>query len=303
MMNRNGRRANVIAPVRAVLTFALVLLFAPAAISAKGIGDAHPATLDRHPLVPSERATSADTIFDQGVPPGDRSVSRAATSGDLREGRELYDTHCVTCHGANLQGSSGVPSLQNAGGAATDFYLITGRMPGAARATQAVHMAPHFTRQQIDALDAYITSRAKRAISIPTVTVNAALLQHGRSLYEEHCQACHGAGAEGATAGYGWIALPLYRSTPTEVAEAIRIGPGVMPRFNASQLSARDVDAIATYVHALSVEPQRYGGLTMDYLGPTAEGLIGGILGVGALFWVIFFTGTKADGTRLHERP
>lgn len=39
----------------------------------------------------------------------------------------------------------------------------------------------------------------------------------------------------------------------------------------------------------------------MDYLGPISEGAVSAIIGVGFLFWVIYFTGTKADGRRLNE--
>ncbi|MGH7756979.1 MAG: c-type cytochrome, partial [Vulcanimicrobiaceae bacterium] len=206
---------------------------------------------------------------------------------------------------ADLNGSTNVPSLLHAGGSAVDFYLTTGRMPLADRAgkigTQAFHVAALFDARQTAAIEAYVNSRTTKSIPIPTVQLDPAKLQTGRRIFENHCEACHGAAAEGATAGYQWTAVDLYAATPTQIGEAIRIGPGVMPRFTQSQLSTADVDAVATYVRFLSTQPQTYGGTVMAYLGPTAEGAVGGLLGVGLLFWVVYFTGTKADGRRVHD--
>lgn len=281
--------------------FALLMVgFALAATGATHAQDVETKSLGTHPRIPSIPKSNWDLLYEQGAPTGDSlGLDRAKA---LAEGRTLYETHCASCHGTDLNGTKRVPSLQSSGGAGVDFYLVTGRMPNVNDSVQAIHTEPHFNPRQIGAIDAYVSSRAKRTTAIPNVTLDPKQLQRGRQLFEYNCEACHGAAAEGATAGTSWIALPLYRATPTEVGEAIRIGPGVMPRFTAAQLSDNDIDAVATYVHYLTVNPGTYGGVTMDYLGPAAEGLVGGILGVGALFWVIFFTGTKADGTRLHER-
>jgi ubiquinol-cytochrome c reductase cytochrome c subunit len=266
-----------------------------------------PLAIGEHPRLPSQPGLNPDLIYEQGAPDGsasqrDRPSGRPFSAALLGEGRALYDTHCITCHGADLRGTPGVPSLAQAGGSAVDFYVATGRMPGAIKVQQAVHMDPHFTPSQIAAIDAYVTSRASVVTPIPNVVTNAGLLQHGRLLFEDNCEACHGVAAQGASAGGDWIALPLYQATSKEIGEAIRIGPGVMPRFTDAQLSDRDIDSVATYVRYLTVTAPSYGGFTMDYAGPAAEGLVGGVLGVGALFWVIFFTGTKADGTRLSKK-
>ncbi|GAC1417733.1 MAG: cytochrome c [Vulcanimicrobiaceae bacterium] len=283
------------ASVRPLLVAAFAFVAASAA-HAQGTAD----SLGVHPRIPSTAQSNEDLMYEQGAPAGVAPVRDRAKS--LAEGRTLYDTHCSSCHGADLKGTASVPSLESSGGAAVDFYLVTGRMPSANESVPAVHTPPHFDARQIGAIDAYVSSRAQKSTAIPHVVLNRALLQRGRHIFENDCEACHGAAAEGATAGGRWVALPLYRATPTEIGEAVRIGPGVMPRFTPAQLSAEDVDAVATYVNYLTVNPDTYGGFTMGFLGPAAEGLVGGILGVGALFWVIFFTGTKADGTRLHER-
>jgi ubiquinol-cytochrome c reductase cytochrome c subunit len=274
----------------------------------------------QHPLTPSHRLTDGDTIYESGVPPQAAAAAKNADrAGLVRDGASLYGVHCASCHGTDLGGSNGAPSLLAAGGSSVDFYVSTGRMPSAVRSSsdgaahegaatiaaagvQNYHIAPQFDERQMSAIVAYVDSRARQTIPIPAVRIDGATLQRGRTVFESNCQQCHGAAGEGATAGEQWTALPLYRATPTQIGEAIRVGPGVMPRFSSAQLSAGDIDAIATYVSYLQTAKQDYGGTVLDYLGPAGEGGIGAIFGLGMLFWVIYFTGTKADGRRFNER-
>jgi ubiquinol-cytochrome c reductase cytochrome c subunit len=278
-------------------------------------GQAEDAT---HWLVPSRHATSKGTLFEAGIPPSDESPVRVDRAQLLREGKQLYDVHCATCHAIDLSGREGAPSLLSSGGASVDFYVSTGRMPAAVQAgtsgpplrgltydlapgIQDYHSAPLFDARQTAAIVTYVTAHAKTTVPIPAVHLDPAKLQRGRLLFEDNCQACHGAGAQGATAGGQWTALPLNRATPTQIGEAIRIGPGVMPRFTSRQLPDDDVNAIATYVRYLIANSQTYGGTVMDYLGPISEGAVSAFIGVGFLFWVIYFTGTKTNGRRFNE--
>ncbi len=270
-----------------------------------------------HWLTPSRHGVAAGTLFEAGVRPGDTGRRPSDRAELLREGAVLYGVHCATCHGADLKGSPGAPSLAEAGGAATDFYLTTGRMPLANKAsdaapspptgrvmaagTQAYHVPSLFDARQTAVLEAFVDEHAMQSVPIPKVRLDASKLERGRRLFEDNCQACHGAAAQGATVGKQWTALPLDIASPTQIGEAIRVGPGVMPRFTSAQLSDDDVAAVATYVRYLATEPQTYGGAVMGYLGPTAEGAVGAFIGVGFLFWVVYFTGTKADGRRFHE--
>ena len=45
------------------------------------------------------------------------------------DGRDLFLTSCASCHGAEGAGTDLGPSLEDAGAAAADFQLSTGRMP------------------------------------------------------------------------------------------------------------------------------------------------------------------------------
>ena len=271
-----------------------------------------------HWLTPSQRDVNKGTLFESGIPAPRSSVPAIGRTQLVREGAVLYGVHCSTCHGADLKGSQGVPSLLEAGGSAVDFYMTTGRMPLAVRSaddgsnhsplgqtsaagSQAYHVPSLFDARQTAAIDAYVDAHARQRTAIPNVRLNPSALQRGRRIFENNCQACHGAAAQGATAGDQWVALPLNQANPTQIGEAIRVGPGVMPRFTTAQLSNDDIDAVATYVRYLAESPQTYGGAVLEYLGPISEGAVSAIVGVGFLFWVIYFTGTKADGRRVNE--
>ncbi|MBV9594105.1 MAG: cytochrome c, partial [Actinobacteria bacterium] len=56
--------------------------------------------------------------------------SSADDQAQIARGQQIYQTTCITCHGANLQGVTdrGV-SLIGVGSAATYFQVSTGRMP------------------------------------------------------------------------------------------------------------------------------------------------------------------------------
>ena len=255
-----------------------------------------------HPLIPSNRKLGPDLLRVSGEPGAEPEAPLSTSHADLvAEGGELYSVHCISCHGARLQGTGDGPSLQHAGGASVDFFLKTGRMPLPSNAVQAWHVNDQFSQEQTQALSAFVSAGARSQIPIPDVHTDRNLLQRGRVLFEDNCEACHGAAAQGATAGFGWIAVPLYAATPREIGEAIRIGPGIMPVFTPSLISDRDVDAIATYVDYLKYSAPNPGGTPFDYLGPTAEGGIAAVVGIGGLFLVIYFTGTTAQGPRFNR--
>ena len=79
------------------------------------------------------------------------------SSALLRTGKQLFDTSCVTCHGANLQGvPDRGPSLIGVGEAAVYFQVSTGRMPAMRGEAQAPQKPASSTSTQIDALGAYV---------------------------------------------------------------------------------------------------------------------------------------------------
>jgi ubiquinol-cytochrome c reductase cytochrome c subunit len=102
-------------------------------------------------------------------------------------------------------------------------------------------------------------------------------------LFTAQCAACH------QIAGRGGI-LPtvgspsLLSATPRQIAEAVRIGPYLMPRFGKGELSDRELDSVIRYVqstHSL----KNAGGLSLGNTGPVPEGAVGWL--VGALSLVV----------------
>ncbi|MGZ8776241.1 MAG: c-type cytochrome, partial [Mycobacterium sp.] len=71
------------------------------------------------------------------------AVADESQSALLRTGKELFDTSCITCHGANLQGvADRGPSLIGVGEAAVYFQVSTGRMPAMRGEAQAPKKPP-----------------------------------------------------------------------------------------------------------------------------------------------------------------
>src|SRR3954467_10628683 len=72
-------------------------------------------------------------------------------------GRELYETSCITCHGANLEGvPQRGPSLIGVGEAAVYFQVHTGRMPLTREGAQAAAKPPVLSDKEIAQLMAYV---------------------------------------------------------------------------------------------------------------------------------------------------
>ena len=94
----------------------------------------------------------------------------------------------------------------------------------------------------------------------------------GRDLFTDHCAGCHQAAAEGGILT-GAKAPPLDRATPVQIAEAVRIGPYVMPKFSERDISDAELNSIVAYVQ-YTKNPDDAGGWGISHLGPFPEGMI-----------------------------
>jgi ubiquinol-cytochrome c reductase cytochrome c subunit len=205
----------------------------------------------------------------------------AAGAGDVRLGYHLFGQHCASCHGVGVQGQHRLaPSLQGVGALAADFYLRTGYMP-----LEHVGMQPHrkrvfFSESQLQGLIAYIASLGPGP-EVPKPRPERGNLSEGLHLFTENCAGCHQVVAEG---GYvtGALPPPLKEATPTQIAEAIRIGPYVMPRFSTKALSPAQVNSIVRYV-VWAKHPDDRGGWGIGHIGPIPEGLVTWFFGMTVL--------------------
>ncbi|MGH2674265.1 MAG: cytochrome bc1 complex diheme cytochrome c subunit [Actinomycetota bacterium] len=223
-----------------------------------------------------------------------RSPSPAMAQVDQQAARgfDLFVAGCAACHGVEGQGTGQGPPLVGVGAAAVDFMLSTGRMPLSDPGAQPVRSAPEYSSEEIAAIVAYVGSVGPGGPAIPVVFPENGDLSRGRELYAANCLACHGAGGQGASVGGGAVAPGLDRATPTEIAEAVRIGPGGMPPFTQGQLSESDMDSVVRYVLFVRQGEDR-GGLGLGHVGPVVEGLMGWLVGLGILLLVVRLTGSS----------
>ena len=91
------------------------------------------------------------------------------------------------------------------------------------------------------------------------MNTRTANLATGASLFALNCAACHTITGAGDELAYGTNAPSLHYATTTQIAEAIRTGPGNMPRFtgNLSDSQVRDIVAYVSEKHPAPDEPRR----------------------------------------------
>jgi ubiquinol-cytochrome c reductase cytochrome c subunit len=219
-------------------------------------------------------------------------MSRAQTDQEAL-GRRLYENACITCHGVDGTGTDLGPSLEGVGSASVDFSLSTGRMPLGNPGDQPSRRPPVYDEDEIAAIVAYLSPVVQGGPEIPDVDIAGADLARGSQLFLNNCAACHGAGASGDSIGGGQIAPSLNDATPQQIVEAIRIGPGLMPRWSERTVDASDAEAVAAYLVWIR-DHGNEGGLQLGRVGAVAEGLIAMVVGIGLILLVIRLTRAKA---------
>jgi quinol---cytochrome-c reductase cytochrome c subunit len=206
-------------------------------------------------------------------------------------GRTLYAGTCAVCHGIDLRGVPGQgPKLRGAGPAAVDFYLSTGRMPIADPTDEPARATPQYSRRDIAALVAYVGSFG--GPPIPPVTPARGDIARGKEQFTESCAGCHQVMARGGIVT-GAFAPSLQDASARQIAEAVRIGPYLMPVFGPRRLSRRDVDDIAAYVLSTR-HPDDRGGWGIGNIGPVPEGMVTWLLAALVLLGVARALGERA---------
>lgn len=216
-------------------------------------------------------------------------------------GKELFGRYCASCHGPDARGSLGQeyggsagrnqseltgagPSLRGVGAMAADFYLTTGYMPLKRNGIQPRRTRQLLSPREVRQLIAYVASFG--GPPVPQPRPEDGDVSEGLKLFRANCSGCHQIVAQG---GYITSAVPpsLAEATPTQIAEAVRIGPYVMPAFSKAQLSDDKLNSIIRYVE-YAKRPDNRGGWALGNVGPIPEGLVA---------W--FLAGTVLIGTCL----
>jgi quinol---cytochrome-c reductase cytochrome c subunit len=208
------------------------------------------------------------------------------------EGRVLFVEGCSTCHGFDAEGIDGVaPDLRGVGAQAADFYLSTGRMPLDKEGDQPLRSHPEYTQDDIDAIVAYIGSLGGPAI--PEVDPESGNVSEGHQLFSLYCAGCHQMGGRGGVVTDA-VAPDLQPATATQIAEAVRIGPYVMPVFDEHLISDAQLNSIVSYVQ-LTQHPDNKGGWGIGNIGPIPEGMVAWFLGGVALLLCARMIGERND--------
>lgn len=209
---------------------------------------------------------------------GTRSKSKL-----VARGASLFAGNCSSCHGTAGEGISppqkkgagdvleGGPSLRGVGALAADFYLRLGLMPLESPNAQPARSKVLFDDGEIRAMVAYVATLGKGP-AIPTPHPERGSLPQGMRLFTDHCAGCHQIVAEG---GYVTDARvpPLEDATPRQIAEAVRIGPYLMPTFSTKAITPGQLNSIIAYVN-YAKRPDDRGGWSLGHLGPWPEGMV-----------------------------
>jgi ubiquinol-cytochrome c reductase cytochrome c subunit len=236
------------------------------------------------------------------------ALSLAVVALSSAHGKQLYGQYCVSCHGANGQGvangrtiggapqriqkqQTGVgPSLRGVGALAADFYIRTGYMPLHRIGDQPRRARVLFSEGQIRARVAYIAS-LKKGPPIPKPHPERGNLAEGLHLFTDRCAGCHQVVAQGGVVS-GALPPPLLDATAVQIAEAVRVGPYVMPEFSTQAITNRQLDSIVRYVE-WTKHPDNRGGWAIGDVGPVPEGLVTWFLAAALLVGLCILVGKR----------
>jgi ubiquinol-cytochrome c reductase cytochrome c subunit len=221
----------------------------------------------------------------------------ASSQQDTTAGKDLFQANCSTCHGLEAQGTSQAPSLIGTGAAAVDFQMSTGRMPAKEVGAEMPRKPVTFSQQQIYEIADYIASLGggppiPDSQQVSTANADTAL---GEQLFSANCAQCHNAGMSGGALTYGKYAPALTQATATQIYEAMLTGPEAMPVFSDGSLSPQAKRDIIAYVLQTRTEPNP-GGFSLGRTGPTTEGLVIWLGGLGFLIlFAMWITAKRRD--------
>ncbi|WP_019630873.1 c-type cytochrome [Actinomadura atramentaria] len=252
-------------------------------------------------------------------PRTDRAEAANATqaAADLKNGQQLFEKNCASCHGLNAEGTKDAkghpiaPSLLGVGAAAVDFQVATGRMPAMNPGAQVPRKRPiaafdttirtdYEDEAKRKAAEAQKAQAEKNLADLreyiaqlgggPSVPAASAVdptkgdVALGGKLFRTNCAQCHNFTGQGGALTGGKYAPPLATKdvTPTQIYEAMLTGPQAMPVFNDTTLTPQDKQAIISYLVQTREEPNP-GGNGLGRIGPVSEGLAGWLVGLGLL--------------------
>jgi ubiquinol-cytochrome c reductase cytochrome c subunit len=281
-------------PSRVPRTLRLAVAVVLAAVALVGLAappsSSQPSSAGQSPGGPLSPGPTTPDKFPEPPGPGDPTTTFPSSPALLTEGYNLYEESCSSCHGIALQGVPGAaPSLRGVGAGPVDFYLSTGRMPLEQPREEPVRSTPLFGRTQIEAITAYVSSFGGPAA--PAANPANGDLALGLHEFTLNCAGCHQIVARGGLT-LGAVVPNLQQATPLQIAEAVRMGPYVMPHFDYKQIDQHELDSIARYV-VWTRHPDDAGGWGISNIGPIPEGIVAWFVALTALVIVARLIGER----------
>ncbi len=231
-------------------------------------------------------------VFAPGV--GAAAEDQQPLSASAAAGKELYDTTCISCHGAGAQGVPGRgPSLIGVGPAAVEFQVTTGRMPAAGQFAQEERKEPTIKDPaKIQNLADYIDALGGGP-RVPEGNLDNGDVAIGGELFRINCSSCHAFGAGGGALSSGKFAPGLQAATDRQMYAAMLTGPQNMPVFGDNQLTPDEKKDIIAYLMNLQKDTDP-GGWSLGRLGPVSEGLAIFLIGMVALVFTTLWIAGKS---------
>jgi ubiquinol-cytochrome c reductase cytochrome c subunit len=285
------RRLTKRSRVPAVLRLALAVILGTLALVGLAVPSSQGQTAPGSP--PGASSVKGAAAPEKGPdPPGPGNPTKSfPDSPALRaEGFDLYQRSCSSCHGLALNGTPGVaPSLRGVGAGPVDFYLSTGRMPLERPNEEPLRNPAQFNRHEIDAIIAYVSSYG--GPQAPATDPLKGDLSVGQHVFTANCAGCHQIMARGGLTVN--IPVPdLLEATPQQIAEAVRMGPYMMPHFDATQIDQHELDSVTRYI-LWTRHPNNAGGWGIYNIGPIPEGIVAWFLALAAMVLVARLIGER----------
>jgi ubiquinol-cytochrome c reductase cytochrome c subunit len=240
-----------------------------------------------------------------GLAPSPQVAQAQGDAALVAKGQQLFNTACVTCHGANLQGvQDHGPSLIGVGQAAAYFQVSSGRMPLARQEAQADRKPPlpifdPSTAEgaaNLQALGAFIEANGGGP-TVPAATGEALRGDNparGGELFRLNCASCHNFTGRGGALSSGKYAPTLDPASESQIYAAMLTGPQNMPKFTDRQLSPDEKKDIIAYIKSVEGDNNNPGGNPIGGIGPVSEGVIAFTVGLAGLIGFALWLGAKS---------
>ena len=254
--------------------------------------------------------TGAGFIANALTPDPQTAVADQDQAAMVKEGKQIYETACITCHGTNLQGvRDRGPSLVGVGEGAVYFQVHSGRMPMLRNEAQASRKPPRYSESQALALAAYVHANGggpeivrdkDGSVAMDSLRgknndggkIDSADVARGSDLFRLNCASCHNFTGRGGALSGGKYAPVLDPANEQEIYQAMLTGPQNMPKFSDRQLTADEKKDIIAYIKAAKETPE-HGGFSLGGIGPVTEGMMMWFVGIIVMIAFAMWIGSR----------